>query len=127
MAQQLPVGEVRPSQLYLSGEKVAEVAAWFDFDDPDYGTLPAFEHEGDWFLADGHTRAFLAHLAGFDTLRVERDTEVRDEYDFAVYEAAIEWCEDEGVTSIGDLAGRVVEPETFREEWVARCRSVGEQ
>ena len=127
MTRQLPLADVRPTQLYLSGEKVADAAAWFDFDDPDYGTLPAFEYGGDWYLADGHTRAFLAHLAGFETLRVECDSAVRAEYDFDVYEAAIEWCADEGVTRIGDLAGRVVEPGTFEERWVARCRSVGEQ
>jgi hypothetical protein len=126
MARRLPLAEVRPTQLYLSGEKVATAAAWFDFDDPDYGTLPAFEYDGEWYLSDGHTRAFLAYLAGFDTLRVERDREVREVYDFEVYEAAIEWCTDEDVTAIGDLAGRVVEPETFEDLWVARCQSVGD-
>ncbi|WP_232700419.1 hypothetical protein [Halobacterium wangiae] len=71
-------------------------------------------------------RAFLAHLAGVDELRVERDDAVREAYDFDVYEAAIEWCEEEGVREIGDLAGRVVEPGTFEEVWLARCEQVGE-
>jgi hypothetical protein len=124
MPRRLPLSDVRPTQLYLSGEKVAAAMAWFDFDDPNYDALPAFEYEGEWYLSDGHTRAFLAYLAGASEVRVERDEAVHEEYDFDVYEAAIEWCEDEGVDRINDLAGRVVEPDTFENVWIARCHAV---
>ncbi|MFB6270555.1 MAG: histone acetyltransferase [Halobacterium sp.] len=127
MTRRLPIAAVRPTQLYLSSEKVADAAAWFDFDDPDYDPLPVFEYDGDWYLSDGHTRAFLAHLAGVDGLRVERDDGLREEYDFGVYEAAIEWCDEGDVTEIADLVGRVVEPDTFEEVWIARCQQVGEE
>jgi hypothetical protein len=125
MARRLPVDEVRPTQLSLSSEKLAAVVDWFDFDAPTYEPLPAFEYDGEWYLSDGHTRAFVAWLAGESQIRVERDTEVREAYDFDVYRTCIEWCADADVESIPDLRGRVVDPATYEEEWVGRCRAVG--
>lgn len=114
--------QLRPTQLYLSSEKLEAVVEWFDFDDPRYGALPAFTHDGDWYLADGHTRAFVAYLAGAETFRVERDDDVREEYDFEEYLTCIEWCSEAGVETIPDLCGRIVSPETYEERWLERCR-----
>jgi hypothetical protein len=118
----VPLAELRPSQLFLSAEKLEDAAGWFDFDDPDYDPLPAFEHEGDWYLSDGHTRAFLLYLAGAETIRIRRDEAVREEYDFDLYLTCIGWCEDAGVGQVADLAGRVVEPDTYEEVWLERCQ-----
>ena len=123
---ELHLDEVRPSQLYLSSEKLADVTAWFDFDEPNYGTLPVFDYQGSWYLSDGHTRAFAAYLAGEETLAVERDESVREEYDFEVYRACISWCEKEGVETVPDLRGRIVGPDSFQERWIERCHRVGE-
>ncbi len=118
----VPIDALGPTQQYLSAGKLRDVVGWFDFDDPqDYGTLPAFEHDGEWYLADGHTRAFVAHLAGADRFRVERDPRVRTEHDFELYLTCIEWCREAGVRTVPDLAGRVLDPETFECEWVDRC------
>ncbi|APW97308.1 histone acetyltransferase [Halobiforma lacisalsi AJ5] len=126
MTRCLPRAEVRPTQLYLSSEKLAGVLEWFDFDEPEYEPLPAFEHRGAWYLADGHTRAFAASLAGVDTIRIERDPAVRETYDFEVYRRCIEWCAEAGVETVDDLHGRVVGPEAYRELWVDRCQRVGD-
>jgi hypothetical protein len=120
----LPLDEVAPTQLYLSSEKLAGVLAWFDFDEPNYDPLPVFEHEGQWYFSDGHTRAFAAALAGAETLRVERDEQVREEYEFEVYLACLDWCADAGIETIHDLHGRVVDPETYEKRWVERCQSL---
>lgn len=124
MPRRPPVEDLHPTQLYLSSAKLAAVANWFDFDAPAYDPLPAFEYEGEWYLSDGHTRAFAAWLAGESRIRVERDTEVREAYDFGVYRTCIEWCADAGVESIPDLRGRVVEPATYEEVWIDRCRAL---
>jgi hypothetical protein len=121
MPRELPIEEVHPTQLYLSSEKLGSVAEWFDFDDPEYDPLPAFEHEGSWYLADGHTRAFVAYLAGAESLLVRRDEAVREECDFDLYLECIEWCEDAGVDSPADFSGRILGPETFQYRWVDRC------
>lgn len=126
MSRSLPLDDVRPTQLYLSSEKLAGVLEWFDFDDPNYGRLPAFEHDGEWYLSDGHTRAFAAVLAGEERLRIERDPAVREEYDFDVYLACIDWCAEAGVETVRDLRGRVVEPETFVAQWVERCQRIAD-
>lgn len=126
MSRRQPLAAVRPTQLYLSSEKLAAVCEWFDFEDPNDEPLPAFEHEGSWYLADGHTRAFATYLAGAETLRIYRDEDLREEYDFEVYEACIEWCADAGVETVADLRGRIVGPVTFEAVWIERCQAVGE-
>lgn len=125
----VPIEEVRPSQLYLDGGKLALVTRWFDFAEPNYEPLPVRRVEredgvgGEWMLTDGHTRAFVAHLAGADELRVVRDT---DDLPMGIYRRCVEWCEEEGITEIADLAGRVLNADDFEEQWVARCRETGE-
>lgn len=124
MSLQLPLSEVRPTQLYLSSEKLADVLAWFDADDPEYDPLPVFDHEDRWYLADGHTRAFAAVLSGAETLDVYHDTAIREEYDIEVYLTCIDWCDDAGIERVRDLCGRVVEPETYETEWIDRCQAL---
>ena len=123
---QLPVTAVNPSQLYLSSEKLDGVLSWFDFDEPNYGSLPVFSYEDDWYLADGHTRAFTATLAGAETITVRREP-IREEYDFNVYRRSIEWCAEAGIDGITDLHGRVVSPERYEELWIDRCQRVAEE
>jgi len=121
MARELSIDAVQPSQLYLSSGKLASVIEWFDFDDPDYDPLPAFEHDGSWYLSDGHTRAFVAYLAGADSLRIRRDGNLREGYDFDLYLECIEWCDEAGVQSVADLRGRILEPGSFQKRWIDRC------
>ena len=128
---EVPIDAVQPSQLYLDGRKLAAVIRWFDFAKPNYDPLPVRklgsrgdgEGEPRWMLTDGHTRAFVAHLAGADELRVVRDT---DDLQMGVYRQCVEWCEEEGVTEIADLAGRVLNADDFEEQWVARCQEVAD-
>lgn len=115
----LSVGAVRPSQLYLDGDKLAEVARWFDFAEPSDDPLRVREIAGRWTLTDGHTRAFAAALAGAPELRVGRDD---DELPMDAYRTCVEWCEAEGVTEIADLTGRVLNPDDFEARWIDRCR-----
>lgn len=127
MPRRLPIDAVRPTQLYLSSEKLAGVLDWFEFDAPSYDPLPAFRYDGDWYLADGHTRAFAAALAGAETVRIERDRDVREAHDFEVYLACIEWCADAGVETIHDLHGRVVDPATYETQWIDRCQRISDR
>jgi hypothetical protein len=124
MTKRLPIEAAYPTQLSLSSEKLAGVFEWFDFDSPNDHSLPAFDYDGDWSLSDGHSRAFAAELAGAETLCIEEDDAVREEYDFEVYRQCIQWCADAGVESISDLSGRVVEPETYETRWIGRYQSI---
>jgi len=122
----IDIEDLRPSQLYLSAAKLASALDEFDEEGPDYGSLPAFEHEGEWYLSDGHTRAFAAYLVGADRVRIERDHEVREVYDFDLYLTCIDWCREADVRTVSDLAGRVLDHETFEEQWIERCRRAAE-
>jgi hypothetical protein len=117
----LPIDEVRPTQLYLSAEKLSAVLGSAD-GSLDPGVLPAFEYDGEWHFSDGHTRAFAASLGGVEELRIERDREVREAYDFDLYRECIEWCRRAGVQSVADFSGRVLPHEEFEEAWIERCR-----
>lgn len=120
----LPVAAPQPSQCYLNGRKVALACQWFDFDDPDYDPIPVREVDGEWILLDGHTRAFLAAVAGSERLHV---TETDEDLPMAVYRECVRWCRDEGVTEVADLVGRAVNADTFEEQWVARCHEAAER
>ncbi|WP_247001812.1 histone acetyltransferase [Halosolutus gelatinilyticus] len=99
---------------------------WFDFDEPNYDPLPAFEYDGAWYLSDGHTRAFATALAGFETVRIERDATLHETFDFGAYLTCIDWCTDAGVETITDLHGRVVGPGTYEVRWIDRCQQLTE-
>ena len=126
MTEQRPLTAIRPTQLYLSGEKLRDVLDWFDFDTPTVGPLPVFEHDGETYLSDGHTRAFVAYLAGEETIPVKRDEDIRETYDFDIYLQCLTWCENAGIETVADLRGRVVEPSTYEEVWIQRCQRLRE-
>jgi len=123
----VPVEALRPTQCYLNAAKVAAVTERIEGTVLDPGPLPVYEFDGDRHLTDGHTRAFVAYLTGRDRVPVVTDGELESEYDLSVYRACIEWCEREGIERVPDLTGRVVGPETFRTEWIDRCRAISER
>lgn len=116
----LPVVDPQPSQLYLNGRKLSLATQWFDFDDPDYDPVPVARLDGEWVLLDGHTRAFLAALAGADHIRaVESD----EDLPMDAYRQCVDWCRSGGVTAVGDLFGRALNADAFVEQWVERCEA----
>ncbi|WP_136686601.1 histone acetyltransferase [Halorhabdus amylolytica] len=122
----VPVAELRPSQCYLNAPKVAAVVDRIEGAVFDPGPLPVYEFDGQRYLTDGHTRAFVAYLTGCDRIAVYEDEQVAAEYDLSVYRACIQWCEREGIEGVPDLAGRVVGPATFQTEWIDRCRELAD-
>ncbi|WP_049902712.1 hypothetical protein [Halococcus agarilyticus] len=124
----VPIETPQPTQLWLSGRKLHAASAWFDFDEPRYDPLPvlrgatAFPDRDEPVLIDGHTRAFLAHLAGADELLI-RDVSDED-HPLGLYADCVAWCERKEVTSVADFAGRVVNHETHQRRWVDRCHRV---
>lgn len=125
----VPPGDLRPSQLYISAEKLAAVLDRIDGDGAphQFGPLPVYEFDGVRRLTDGHTRALAARLTGAESVRIEYDDDLAEEYDIELYRECIEWCETEGVERIDDLIGRVVGPEAFEREWLDRCDSAAER
>lgn len=136
MARRVPIDDCQPSQLLLSAKKLRGVLEWVDPDDfasdpvlvlpaTDVPRIEATAIDAPYVAIDGHTRAFVAHLCGVDTLEIrvedERDVERNA---LEIYARCVEWCLEEAVTTPADLAGRVVSHETYLEEWVERCHDL---
>ncbi|WP_435363334.1 histone acetyltransferase [Haloarchaeobius sp. DYHT-AS-18] len=116
----LPIDEPQPSQLYLSQAKLDGVLSWCDPDDPQYDPLPVIDLDGEWTLIDGHTRAFVASLAGQTELRVIHD---RDDHPRDLYRRCVDWCREADITRIDDLHGQLVSAETYQTQWINRCQA----
>ena len=67
--------------------------------------LPVKQIAGCLVLTDGHTRALAAFFAGFRRLKVKWDT---DDEDWRAYEVCVQWCKQENIVLIADLAPRIV-------------------
>lgn len=124
MVETLPIDEPRPSQCYLSRAKLAGVLSWFDPDELAYDPLPAIELDGQWVLIDGHTRAFVAGLAGAEELRVVHDT---DDHPRELYRRCVDWCREAGIHEVGDLHGRLVSADAYERLWIDRCTRAAEE
>jgi hypothetical protein len=69
-------------------------------------------------FVDGHTRAFAAFLLGLSDIPVYWEDE---ELDWDAYEICVEWCKEEGIYTISDLANRVVSPSDYQVLWLDKC------
>ena len=111
--------QIQPSQLYISAAKLAKVRQEYDWARPEsLEPIPMVRLCGKTVYTDGHTRAFAAFTSGLAEIPVYWD---RDELDWQAYEICVDWCEQEGIHTIADLAGRVVSLDVYQELWLDRC------
>lgn len=120
MAETAPLADLQPSQLFLCDEKLLAVVEWFDADDPSDDPLLLAEIDDQPVILDGHHRAFAARLAGADDTTVVRAS---DDVDLEPYRTCVGWCEEAGIESIDDLAGRVLDSADYQALWIDRCRA----
>lgn len=114
--------EVQPSQLYLSEKKVCQVREWFKTISPqDFQPLPVKEMEGRLFLTDGHTRAFVAYEAGWETIPLVLD---EDDLNWTAYLTCVKAAEAAGVYSVADFKDRILSEEDYQQKWIDWCQSI---
>ncbi len=119
------LGDLQPSQLFISSEKLAQVIRGLDSQGLDsLEPVPVKELDGRVVLTDGHTRAFAAFLRGLDEVPVYRD---EDELDWEAYRICVAWCQEAGVHTIIDLADRILGPEDYELLWRDRCRQMQQE
>jgi hypothetical protein len=115
----LPISDLQPSQLFISEGKLCLCKEWFDKSDiAKMDAIPIKHFMGKNLMTDGHTRAVLAYLSGFKEIPCYLDT---DELDMKAYAKDIEWCNEEGVSGVSDLAKRIVSHKDYEVLWRKRC------
>ncbi|MBN1922381.1 MAG: hypothetical protein JW892_14125 [Anaerolineae bacterium] len=118
----LSLAKLQPSQLYISAEKLAAIES--QWQPPLLETLdpiPIKELDGRIIYTDGHTRAFAALRQGFTEVPVTWD---EDALDWDAYRICVTWCQNEGITTIMDLATRILPHEDYEVLWHERCRAM---
>lgn len=118
----LPLKELQPSQLYLSQDKVQKVTSWYDSSPMTPIFVRKFANCDDWVITDGHTRAFVASLKGATTIPVQLDEEVYSDTVIKLYEQCINWCREESISQISDLATRQLSQDDYQVFWIDRCQ-----
>ncbi len=116
---EMDLGNIQPSQLYISNQKLAKVKEKFDPKDiSTLDTIPIKKLRNTIFYTDGHTRAFAAYQAGYEKIPVIWENE---ELDWEMYEICIKWCRGAGIYTIADLNTRVVKQKDYKSLWYKRC------
>ena len=118
----LPLKELQPSQLYLSQDKVQKVTSWYDSSHMTPIFVRKFANCDDWVITDGHTRAFVASLKGATTIPVQLDEEAYSDTVIKLYEQCIDWCREESISQISDLATRQLLQKDYQKHWIDRCQ-----
>ncbi len=116
------LGDLQPSQLYISREKLICVQSEFEQQFPQcMAPIPYKNLGGLWVMTDGHTRAFAAYLAGLSAVLAYPDP---DDLDWEAYQICVDWCHAAEIYSIADLAGRLIASEDYERLWHDRCRAM---
>ena len=115
---EVKITDLHPTQLYLSEKKLQAIQMLdqsVDIINVDPISVLAF---GDRFLiTDGHHRAYLALLAGRDTISAEFDRDGGDEL-YALYAQA---CEERKISSVFDLKHRILPQDEYEAKWYNWC------
>lgn len=126
MSFSINISELGVSQLYLSEEKLDNVAKWFDMSKiNDYEPLPVYDFgNGRYTLTDGHTRAYTMWKSGLKKIRVQLDADemITCALGQMLYKTDIEWCEKYNVHNVADFGERVLASEKYAVLWLERCK-----
>jgi 8-oxo-dGTP pyrophosphatase MutT (NUDIX family) len=116
---EVPLTELQPSQLYISQHKMQLARGWFGPEDrASFDPIPVKLYRGRYMMTDGHTRAVVAALAGWETVPVTLDD---DPLDLLAYAECVRWCDEAGLKCAADLTGRIISHEDYETLWHKRC------
>lgn len=123
---EIPVEELGVTQLYLNQRKLAAVKEQTQREDFDrFAPLPVFDFgDGRPALTDGHHRAFAAWQMGHPRLTVywDKDPNAVSKLSQRLYRMDLAWCKEAGITWVGKLENRVLQPASYEFLWLERCR-----
>jgi hypothetical protein len=114
------LSDLQPSQLYICAEKLAVIARTLRGGAP-LDPVPVKLLGARTVITDGHTRACAAFREGRTSIPACWET---DDLDWTAYEVCVQWCLQEGIHSVADLASRIVSADAYEELWYQRCRAL---
>ena len=119
---EMELSNIQPSQLYISEKKFKKIIDKIKRNGKDsLGIIPIKKLNDEIVFTDGHTRAFAAYKLGFTKVNVAWENE---DLDWELYEICVQWCKDEKIFSIMDLADRVIDHKDYEILWYKRCNKL---
>ncbi len=119
MLEYLSLSKIQPSQLYISSQKLEALRKQHPSPKPEtIPPIPVKQLGERVFATDGHTRAVLLRLNGYNRIRIEWET---DDLDWEMYEVCLQWCAQENLFSLCDLTERIIPHEEYEVKWYQRC------
>jgi len=119
---EMPIINLQPSQLYISEGKLRLARCWFNPADKSiFDPITIKMHNNRHMMTDGHTRAALAFLSGWEAVPVTWD---EDELDIPVYTECVRWCDEAGIKSAADLVDRIISAKDYAILWNKRCNDL---
>ncbi|TFH06177.1 MAG: hypothetical protein E4H14_11335 [Candidatus Thorarchaeota archaeon] len=116
----LRIDQIQLSQIYISSTKLADVMNAFDSGkESELEPIPIKELDGNLVSTDGHTRLLAWYLHGYKEVECVWEDE---EMDWDAYRICVQWCKEEGIETIADLKGRILDPNEYQVLWLDRCR-----
>jgi hypothetical protein len=117
----IQIATLQPSQLFISDEKLQRNQEWLDSPDINYDAIPIINLDGKIIMTDGHTRAYILSNLGVKKIKVLWDL---DKLDLEAYQECVRWCESEKISSIQDLANRVISADDYQIQWIGKCQKM---
>jgi len=114
----IDIKEITPEQLTVDEVKLDRVNSWIE--KPEDIVVSCVKIGNKIVSIDGHSRLVAAYNKGFKYVYAYLESD-NDNVQF--YKTCMEWCEEQGIFTIKDLAKRVVTPEEHERLWGNRCQT----
>ena len=112
------ITDLHPTQLYLSEKKLQDIQMLYQSEENiNVDPISILAVGNRLLITDGHHRAYLALLAGQDTIPAEFDQDGGD----ALYALYAQACEERKIDSILDLKNRILPQDEYEAKWYNWC------
>ena len=117
--------DLQPSQLYISEEKISKIKEWFNPNDlSNFEPIPIKIINAVPVIIDSHTRCVCAILSGLEEIPLQFE---KEEWDWDMYDACINECKAQNITSSYDLISRIISKEDYEIKWNKWCDEMQEK
>lgn len=120
--QQIPLSKLVPSQFMVNKRLIQELRNTFNEGSMD--PVPVKKIDGEYVITDGHHRACVMDLLGFDKIPTIHEDE---ELNWEAYRINVKDCKERNVNTLKDLKKVQVSENIFKQEWVEYCNTVQEK